>query len=76
MCLLQTFLDILSSSQKYGDPETLLFPEPLEVSDVYKQITSALGINFLKKEAKMDFSLSKIRVEDVLDKLWSILKSK
>lgn len=50
--------------------------EPLDVSNVYKEISNIIGFNFQKKEAKPNFSLANIRVVDTLDKLWNVMKSK
>ncbi|XP_018562505.1 uncharacterized protein LOC108904432 [Anoplophora glabripennis] len=74
LTLLQTYLDILSDSDKCNDEITIISNNPLQESDIYKSINNIIATNLLKREAKMKFDLKHIRQEQILDKLWSILK--
>ncbi|KAG5866804.1 hypothetical protein JTB14_024598 [Gonioctena quinquepunctata] len=70
LCLLQEYLDIFLSNK--GD--RLLSPVPLSAVEVFQSIKTIVGTNFWKREAKTKFDLKHIRHENILDKLWGILK--
>ncbi|KAJ8961555.1 hypothetical protein NQ318_014807, partial [Aromia moschata] len=74
LCLIQTYLDILSDSDKCNDELTPISAAPTQESDVYKNINGILSYSVVKKEEKMEFDLRNIRQEQLLDKLWNILK--
>lgn len=76
LTLLQTYLDILSDSDKCNDEFTVISNNPLEEPDIYKSVNNIIATNLLKREAKLKFDLKHIRQEQILDKLWNILRSK
>ncbi|KAJ8950480.1 hypothetical protein NQ314_007867 [Rhamnusium bicolor] len=74
LCLLQTYLDILSDSDKCNDELTIISNAPIPEPDIYRNINNIIGSHLLKREAKMKFDLKNIRQEHILDNLWDILK--
>lgn len=76
LCVLQTYIDILIHSDKYSNPDTVLSQDPLNISKISRELTDAIGTTFLQKKEKNNFSLATIRPQNLMDKLWNILKRK
>ncbi|XP_057662375.1 uncharacterized protein LOC130897498 [Diorhabda carinulata] len=58
-----------------GDPNTVICQNPLPVEDIYKSVNEIIHTNLIKRELKVEFSLENIRMPNILDKLWSIVKN-
>lgn len=57
------------------DPDTVISKNPFEVEDIYKCVNEIVHTNLIKRELKVEFGLENIRMPNIIDKLWSIVKN-
>uniref|UniRef100_A0A6P7GEQ8 Protein zwilch n=1 Tax=Diabrotica virgifera virgifera TaxID=50390 RepID=A0A6P7GEQ8_DIAVI len=74
LILLNNYIKLTSSVNK-KNPEAEICNNPLSSEDVYNNLNDIVNTSLVKRELKSEFGLNNMRLPNIIDKLWSILKN-